>query len=298
MIRHVRHDDIDKVAWDHRLLRCADKLWYGQSATLDAACPGWDALVDEEGDAQMPLPWRRKWGISYVYQPFLLQRSGPFSVHPEKGDTRRFLAAIPKLFRYVDIQLRIGDGLTDVTERRNVTLDLRSSIGDIRMRYSENLRRNLRRTQEAQEGYDIALDMDELIAFFRGSEQFRRWGITTDQMALMHRVFLTARERGEALIRGVRVAGELVAGAIFIHWGDRLIFLKGIANGRGREARAMPYLLDRIIQEHAGLECTLDMAGSNDPDLARFYLGFGGEQSVYLRATINRLPPIIRMLKA
>jgi hypothetical protein len=41
----------------------------------------------------------------------------------------------------------------------------------------------------------------------------------------------------------------------------------------------------------------LDLAGSNDADLARFYGGFGAHRTVYLRAVINRLPPLVRNLK-
>ena len=298
MIRHLRHTDIDKTAWDTHLARCPQRHWYGLSATLDAACPGWDALVDETTGARMPLPWNRKWGIAYVYQPFLLQHCGPYALAPGPRDAQRFLEALPRSFRYVDICLNGEAELTTITAQRNVTVDLRSSMDLIRGRYSDNLRRNLRRTEEAAAGWDAELGVDELGAFLEASAQFRQWGIDARRSAVMRRVFALAKAQGTALVRGVRTGGTLVAGALFVNWGGRLIFLKGLANERGRAMRAMHYLLDRVIAEHAGQELTLDLAGGNDPDLARFYLGFGGEQSVYLRATLNRLPPIIRLLKA
>ena len=34
------------AAWDARLERCANKLWYGSSAVLSSAAPGWHALID------------------------------------------------------------------------------------------------------------------------------------------------------------------------------------------------------------------------------------------------------------
>ena len=47
MIRHLRHEEIDKQAWDARLGRCATPWWYGRSWVLDAACaqPGLDFVV-------------------------------------------------------------------------------------------------------------------------------------------------------------------------------------------------------------------------------------------------------------
>lgn len=73
MIVHLRHHDIDPVAWDQRLEACSNASWYGLSSTLEAAAPGgWDALVDETTGEQMPLFWRRKYGVSYLYQPFMI----------------------------------------------------------------------------------------------------------------------------------------------------------------------------------------------------------------------------------
>ena len=299
MIRYVRHAEIDKAAWDLGLKKCANKLWYGLSSTLDAASPGWDALIDEENGSQLALPWKKKFGVAYLYQPFLIQQLGPFSPKPSPEDTARFVNAIPDRFRFADIYLCKGVASSaQLTEQQNITIDLRDPVDAIRKRYSENHRRNLRKTDEAAQGWDANIPTQELIDFFRNSDQFARWGIDSFRIAAMERVLGTATERGEGVACGVRLDGALVAGAFFVRWGGRLVFLKGLANARGRDVHAMHFMVDKVISEHAGQELIFDFAGTNDADLARFYLGFGGERSVYLRALMNRLPPILRMLKA
>jgi hypothetical protein len=137
-----------------------------------------------------------------------------------------------------------------------------------------------------------------LIAFFRNSAQFKQWKIDALRLSAMERILRTATERKESVACGVRVGSELVAGTFFVRWGGRLTFLKGLADPRGRDLHAMHFLIDRMIAEHAGQQLLLDFAGTNDADLARFYLGFGSERSVYLRALVNKLPPLIRMLKS
>lgn len=298
MIHYVPHDRIDKKAWDLRLEHCANKHWYGASSTLDAAAPGWDALIDEQRGAIMPLPWRRKFGIRYLYQPFLIQHLGPYAPDPDPSDTSLFLRAIPERFRFIDIQVSWGVDLIGVTERQNITVDLRSTKEELKSRYSEHHRRNVRKAEAAELAVDPHPAMDELMRFLLGSEQFQRWGIDAMQRAAMERIIKVANERGELLLRGVRERGVLVAGAFFVRWGEGLVFLKGLANARGRSVRAMFLLLDSVISEHAGRSLVLDMAGSSDPELARFYIGFGGRPSVYLRATVNRLPFLLRPLKA
>lgn len=297
MIRHLRHDEIDKAAWDARLERCAVRWWYGRSWVLDAACPGWEALVDEGSGAQMALPWRSRFGIRYLYQPFLLQRIGVFG-----GGPAPFLAAVPKSFRYADIYCNAGaftasDALTRITEQQNLELDLGPPVEVLRAGYGENLRRNLRRPGAEGLRFEEGADVEVVIAFLKGSEQFRRWGIDPVRVACMERLMRGAMAHGEGRPFVMWHGDVPVAAAFLVEWGGRLIFLKGLANGAGRAMRAMHHLLDRVISLHAGRPLVLDLAGSNDADLARFYGGFGAHRTVYLRAVINRLPPLVRNLK-
>ena len=298
MIRYVRHSDIDMATWDALLERCPNKLWYGTTPVLSAAAPGWDALIDEENDAQMALPWRKKFGITYAYQPFLLQQLGPFAVRPTSEDTARFVAALPSNFRLADVYLCPGKPAPpSLSEQQNITFDLKAPIDALRKRYSENHRRTLKKTELAAAGWEERVPLSELTAFFIGSEQFKRWGIKPEQVRTLIRVLSAAEEHGHGSGFGVRSHGELVCAAFFVRWGGRLIFLKGLANEQGRKLHAMHCLIDRVIAEHAGQDLLFDFAGSNDPDLARFYMGFGGERSVYLRALVNKLPFPLNLLR-
>lgn len=297
MIRHLRHSEIDKAAWDRRIAACATPWWYGRSWVLDAASPGWEALVDEASGAQLALTWRRRFGIKYLYQPFLLQRVGVFG-----GAPSALLGALPDEVRYADIYLNDGDrqGVpADVrlTEQRNHELSLDATLEEIRNGYAQNLRRNLRKAAPYDLVIDAGADVGEVLAFLRGSEQFKRWGIDPVRIACMERLLAGAMVQGEGRPYAVRVSGRTVAAAFFVEWGGRLLFLKGLANAEGRAVQAMHRLLDRVIATHAGSALVLDLAGSNDEDLARFYAGFGARRTVYLRAQVNRLPPLVRLLK-
>jgi hypothetical protein len=302
MIRYVKHDAIDKAAWDADLDRCANKLWYGRSDVLDAAAPGWEALIDEVTGARLPLPWRRKFGVVYAYQPFLLQQLGPFSPDPRTDDAVRFLEALPARFRYLDMGLSPSDPVGTSDRMRSMSNDdfllaLDPSIDILRSGYSENHRRNLRKASKNPLHLDPALTLAELIAFLRDSHQFKVWRIDPMRVALMEHLFTLALARGEALMKGVRHEGALVAAGFFVRWGGRIIFLKGLASAEGKRVGAMHALLDDVIAAHAGSGLLLDFAGSNDADLARFYAGFGARRSGYLRALVNRLPPVIRRMK-
>jgi len=302
MIRHIRHAEMDKAAWDLRHAACMNATWYGCSAVLDAASPGWEALIDEEAGEQMPILWRRKYGIRYAYQPFMLQQSGPYSPAPANADPLRFLQAWPKEFRFADINIRWTAERpalqgTTLTERINHELRLDKPIEMLRAAYSENHRRSLRKAMKGTARFDDAITTPEVIAFLEGSEQFTKWKVGGPERDAMRRMMAVSDHAGTSIRRAVREGDELVAAGYFTLWGGRLIFLKGLATPKGRDLRAMHALIDHVVEEHAGSNIILDLAGGNDPQLARFYSGFGALPVLYLRALVNRLPPLLRQLK-
>lgn len=302
MIRHVRHADIDKPAWDLRLAACANAMWYGLSTVLDAASPGWDALIDEETGEQMPILWRRKFGIQYAYQPFMLQQSGPYALDPSGADPLRFLQVWPKEFRFADINIRWTAERpalpgTTLTERTNHELLLDRTIDELRAHYSENHRRSLRKAMKGTARFDDAITTPEVIAFLEGSEQFVKWKVGKPERESMRRMMEVSDLAGTSIRRAVRDGDELVAAGYFTLWGGRLIFLKGLSTPKGRDLRAMHALIDGVVEQYAGSGFVLDLAGGNDPQLARFYSGFGAMPLLYLRALVNRLPPLLRQLK-
>ena len=73
---------------------------------------------------------------------------------------------------------------------------------------------------------------------------------------------------------------------------------KEIARKYGRENRAMFFIIDKFIEEHAQTHLTFDFDGSNDPNLARFYKGFGSTEIKYPRLEINRLPWFLKLALA
>ena len=127
MIEHLPHSAIDKRWWDAQLLRCSNKMWYAQSWVLDIASPGWEALVDRGSGAIMPLTWRKKYGVRYLYQPYGLQQLGVFAPAIGDGLQGRFLDAVPQAFKYWDIYLNTM--ITSHTTRCSHQSAYRSGIG-------------------------------------------------------------------------------------------------------------------------------------------------------------------------
>ena len=75
-----------------------------------------------------------------------------------------------------------------------------------------------------------------------------------------------------------------------------ITFLFSGLTEEGKQRQAMTYLLDQVIQQYAHQPITFDFEGSDDENLARFYLGFGGNETKYPSFCFNRLSPIGKAL--
>ncbi|MBP8822090.1 MAG: hypothetical protein KBH07_00430 [Flavobacteriales bacterium] len=301
MITYLPHDQIDQLAWDRRLEASGQAWWYAGSTVLNAAAPGWDALVDEASGACMPLMWRRKFGIHYLFQPFLLQHAGPYGPGPDPERAARFLEAVPRHFRYADIMLGAEDVQPPppwrVEQRHDHVLPLHAGVEDLRAAYSDNHRRSVRKFSRSGLHVEAGVGSTEVIAALEGSEQFRRWRIDAVGRASLHTVLQATERDGTGFGRMVRTADGCLAVGWFVRHLRRIYFLKGVGTAAGRELRTMHALIDHVVEEFAGTGMVLDFAGGHDPQLARFYAGFGACKEVYSRALMNRLPPVVRRLK-
>src|SRR6266542_2732865 len=96
-IKYLLQDQIDKTKWDRCIDESPNGLIYAYSFYLDQMSTHWDALVLDEYKAVMPLPWRKKAGIYYLYQPFNIAQLGIFGEAINQELVAAFLNKVPRL---------------------------------------------------------------------------------------------------------------------------------------------------------------------------------------------------------
>lgn len=295
MIRHLLHTDIDMAEWDVRLLACRNKLWYAQSYVLGIASPGWEALIDDESGAIMPLTWRKKFGIAYLFQPFGLQQLGVFSPTAITQEVASaFIAAVPRRFRLAEIAInslmpRPADPGWASTEHPDQLLDLSVGVERVRQGYAKGHDRNLRKSSEGGMRVE-SMDPQAFAHLFERTTAERFGGMDARSLRSLLLLLQAANEHGEADIIGIRGDDGWMAGVAFIQWQGRCILLKSAADVTGRSANAMFHLVDAGLARACAHSDLMDFAGSEHPGTARFYDGFGARPSIYLRLTMNDLP--------
>jgi len=304
MISYFTHSQVDKSRWDDCIGQAANRRVYAFSWYLDIVSPGWEALVKDDYQAVFPLTCRRKFGISYLAQPYFAQQLGVFSHEPvSEAHVRQFLHAIPGHFRLAEIRLNamnpVRGNMEGVSSRLNHELDLKPAYEEIAAGYSQNVKRNLRKAREC--GIDVrsGLEAGEVIRLFRETYGRREGKLRAHHYTVLEKLVGCCFEHKPGRMLGSFTGkGDLSAAAFFLDDRDRSYFLLAASAPEARENGAMFILIDRFIHAGAGRNQVLDFEGGHDPRLGRFYKSFGAAEISYPEIKIGRLPlPVDQGLK-
>lgn len=301
-IHHISYASINKEKWDRCIDQSVNGLIYGYSWYLDAMAQQWDALVLNDYEAVMPLTWNKKYGISYLYQPYFCASLGIFSKqHLTAATTEQFLKAIPARFRYVDIYLNKGNLFSvaafPLTERTNYVLSLNKPYNVIADGYRTNLKRNIKKAELSNLQVKQNVELDAIITLAKETMQ-RVSAITDKQINNFKTVVAKAGNFQQAETLGIYAANnQLLASAVFLYSHKRWYYILVGNHPNGKTLSASHYLIDRFIALHADTDALLDFEGSDIRNLAFFYSSYGATEEHYPALRMNRLPRLLRWFK-
>jgi hypothetical protein len=300
-IRYITGDKLDKAKWDDCIDNAGNGLIYAYSYYLDNMSRHWDALVLGDYEAVMPLTWNKKYGIYYLYQPFLAAQLGVFGNTVTADLLKAFFEAVPSKFKYWDIYLNHKNVFAiddfDIYQRSNYVLRLNRSYEDLSGQYRDNIRRNVRKAQQVgctvQKDFDveniITLAMQQMRQHTKESgenaERFRKLYkyLHTRQMATTYGIFSTQN--------------ELLASCTFFFSHHRAYYILVGNHPNGKTLGASHALIDAFIKDYAGKDMLLDFEGSDIPSLAFFYSSFGAVEESFAGIRRNTLPFYLRWMK-
>ena len=148
-IHYVPYQHIDKQKWDACIASADNSRIYGTSMYLDTMSEHWDALVLDDYKAVMPLTWKKKYSIHYLYQPFFTACLGVFGKEINAALLHDFLKAVPAKFKYWDIYLNHGNFFQlpgfDLYQRMNYVLPLAEPYEKLYDAFRDNIKRNIKK---------------------------------------------------------------------------------------------------------------------------------------------------------
>ena len=297
MIKHVEYSEIDKKKWDDCIERSFNGIIYAFSWYLDIVTDyQWEALIEGDYERVFPFLPKKKYGLSYVYQPFAVQQLGVFSIgklDQEKVD--EFLLILKKKYKIINIKLNVNNKISasnfNKIDQVTYNLDLISPYSMIQKSYSTNHKRNIKKSQSAKLTIVKSIKPSRIIELFKNTKGRTSKELRQIDYDLYQRLVHSAIFKSKCVTYGVLNDNrDLIAGAIFLHSHNRVIYSFSGVNSEGKELRAMFFLMDTFIQEHQSRNLLLDFEGSNDENVAYFYRGFGAKKVFYSNIISNQYP--------
>ena len=277
MINFYKNKEIDKQKWDNCLEQSKNAKIYVYSWYLDIVSPNWSALIQDNYKAVFPLPIKKNLGISYLSQPLFTQQLGLFSSE-ESCSINEFLGSIPE--RIWIRSLQINNEVKNAKKKDNFELAIAADIENIRIRYSQNVKRNLKKSEK--ENLNITeCPTESLIQLFKQNKgkEVKLLGKKAYTILLVLLDKIKEKRKGNCF--GVYKDNKLISAAFFTNCFSRSIFLFSASNSFAKKIGANHFLIDNYIEKNKKDSLILDFEGSMITTLARFYASFGAEKRYY-----------------
>ncbi|QNE39098.1 GNAT family N-acetyltransferase [Hymenobacter sp. NBH84] len=314
MMRHIRHNKIDRVQWDALIELAPNGLIYALTWYLDIVSPGWEALIKEEQGryvAVMPLPVRKKFGFRYLQQPLFAQQLGVFSLEtPTTEDWKEIGQLLRREFRLItNYAFNISNSPSIITDslllpgvsRSTYHLSLRPTYSQLFADYKPSRRRQLQQARNHNLTIESTTDIEQLIRLFDQHTAPKIYGLIGEGHAypLLRSLYREAQRRAKASIWQVKTTdGKVVASMLLLKHNNEVTYLFNSSSIEGKATRAISLLIDEFLSSHAETNLLFDFEAPEIPNLVQFYSSFGSAAVPYLTISYNRLPWLLQQAKA
>ncbi len=303
MLTHLYHrSQIQDVQWNVFIDTSPQKMLYAYSWYLDIVSPDWWALVVEENNewqAIMPIPIVRKFGMKVVQQPLFCQLLGVFF----KENNNSLLCinhieiAFKRHFKYVSSYA----GLLlfePYTTRNTYIIDLSQSYEVIQNNYHKDRKARLKQVKKSDWAIEKSVDIKPLITLFRTNHANRiEGGVSESAYTLLAKIAQELEKKNVLELLYCSKNGVIEAGAIFVIFGGRIIYLFNAASALGRSGNARTLLIDSILNKHSNSDLVFDFESPEIENIACFYESFGAKAQPYSAIRYNHLPFPFRQIQ-
>lgn len=302
---YLVYHQINKKKWDACIRDSSNGLIYAESIYLDHMAENWDAIILGDYEAVMPLTWKKKWGIPYLYQPPFIQQGGIFSSKqlPEKM-IPAFIEAAAGKFRFAEITLNYanepGHGIKQqVKWRNNFILPLGAGYQHIQQQYSSYINQRLNRLVKFSLKYERSADISAVIKLYKKLYSERMPTVQKKDFVHFEELCKLFYSQNRVIIRQVYNSDgmELLAAILLLRDQKRLYNIISCILPNGKKLLANYFLYNEVIKEFAHENILLDFEGSDLPGIAYFYNKFASGNQQYPFVKFNRLPLPVKLLK-
>ena len=190
MIEYIKRKDLDTNKYDACIENSIQSRIYAFSWYLDIVADNWDVLVLNDYEAVMPIPWRKKFFIKYVYTPLRVLELGVFSFN--KVDLEVFSNMLCKKFFYANLRFNSENRLINfsevLTEKQQQYVLLKDDYEIILDNYRKDRKKDLNKAKKAGLTEEWNDSVENLIHLFKNNVGKRFKGMSVNDYQIMEEI--------------------------------------------------------------------------------------------------------------
>jgi hypothetical protein len=295
-IKYIKHQDIDFEKWDTTILSSQIPFVFAQSFYLNATCPNWDALIIGDYESVFPIPYKIKFGFTYLPQPPFTSQLGAYGIVNLEIE-QLFYNYILNHYKLIDLELNLTNKLQSeyISSKNTYAIDFVSDC-----KFNQNTKRNIAKAleiglfvEQVDDKKIVSLSQKHLNPFLEADVHLKK-----STISLLDNLLFNAIENNTLYsFKVLDKRGVIKALAHFISNGKHTLYLKGTNFDKVDNSGSMHLLMKHAIDYFADKSLIFDFGGGSKQGLANFYMGFGGQVMTYSFLQVNKLPWLIKFFK-
>ncbi len=307
-IKIIRSAYIEKTKWDSLVRRSTTGSIYCTYTYLSLCEGDWEAIIALENSeyvCALPVPFRTKGGVNYIYQSPLIPYLSILTQSEIKVSEEFFLNAVAHLNSYhyvakffVKQSPPIQLDKCETTEHIGLAIDLQKGYTEIFKNYSSS-RKGLKQAK-SELSVVKSQDLDLFLKMHKELTLPKIENIHDGQQHVMTELWRRLLQNNELEIYFSTIqSGETISGLLLGKGARELYYLESASTHEGRKLNGIALLIDYIVQEYAqSVYQYFDLGGKGPAGVAEFKLSFGSKEYSYTQYYRNNLPWYIKIPKA
>jgi len=284
MINYIKRSEID----DDKYNLCIDKSFQSKifafSWYLDIVVDEWDALVIRDYEAVMPIPWRKKYGIKYVYPPFWILELGIFSL-TKNEIVDDFLKQLFSKYKFVELRMNSFNKILNrkyIQKNQFQTISLGNEYKNLFKNYRKDRKKDLNKAKRFNLIEKWNDNPENLIHLFRKNVGKRTHNILEKDYQKLYAIIDSCVNKSFGEVLSIYDESEkLVASGFFLKHNKEITILISSTDFENRNNGANTFLIDRAICKYQKKYNCFNFGGSSMKSIANYFLSFGAENQQY-----------------
>lgn len=300
LIKYIQREHLDEEKYNDCIENSIQSNSYAFSWYLDIVCDNWDVLVLDDYEAVMPIPWRKKYGIKYVYPPLWVLQLGVYS--NEAINENEFLIHLFSTFKFVELRMNTHNNVELYSEflqlKQCQKLAINTTYSSILSKYRKDRKKDLQKATTADLIEKWNDHPSNLIELFKNNIGKRTPNIKeNDYQNLEKLIAICIQKKVGEILAVYDKKNKLVASVFLLKHKNSITKLISSTNLKDRKNGANTFLIDRVIFKYHKDFSVFNFGGSSIKSVASFSKSFGAETEKYHQLKMNKLPKVLQLFK-